>query len=525
MRTVRRQAHPINAGKRGTLAALVRAYAAEKQHWLQVFAQRDTRHLIERHRDVRDAAVARGHLSASGLQARMWKLALTDAAETWGKYWQGLFVEVRRKIARRQDFDDAQRHYANWLLSGYAQFFACLDGQSPEPKFKVAADLRPKVAGYVRRTVANLRGRQPSIKTARSAVLDADCYSVFTEGGTQYIKLMTLEPRRRIALPLKGQAAITGNIRIVIVRSGVEVHVPQALPKKSIDTGVVAAVDFGYTEAMTDADGNGYGNDLRRIITAASNERNVKGKARNRLRAVAEKHEASGNPARLPKARHIRRLNLGKVKWLRREHKSRAAIACEINAGLNRLIKKQQPCVLVTEDLRHTFTFDRPKDWNRKLSAWAKGVLQDRTEFKALAEGFRHEQVNPAYGSQTCPCCGCVDAKNRSGDRFKCLHCGRQGHADQIAATNILSRHGDREITRYTPCRDVKTVLLGRFRRRLEMEDAALAAPDRTVPGRTSDVVTVRPHAPAKKKRITDPATTRRAKQSKNGVAGSGDYV
>jgi hypothetical protein len=40
--------------------------------------------------------------------------------------------------------------------------------------------------------------------------------------------------------------------------------------------------------------------------------------------------------------------------------------------------------------------------WKRRSDfiAWLKGKLQDRIAFKALAEGFRHEQVNPAYGSQ-----------------------------------------------------------------------------------------------------------------------------
>jgi Putative transposase DNA-binding domain. len=53
------------------------------------------------------------------------------------------------------------------------------------------------------------------------------------------------------------------------------------------------------------------------------------------------------------------------------------------------------------------------------------------------AEGFRHEQVNPAYGSQTCIRCGFVDAGNRNGDRFKCLHCG-------LAACKACSLQGMR---------------------------------------------------------------------------------
>ena len=121
---------------------------------------------------------------------------------------------------------------------------------------------------------------------------------------------------------------------------------------------------------------------------------------------------------------------------------------------------------------------------NRRLSSWVKGVLQDRLEFKVLAGGSRHEQVNPAYGSQVCPSCGFVDSKNRNGDRFKCLHCGHAGHADQVAAMNYFIRKDDRQITRYTPYREVKSILLERFHRRLEAQQSGA-----TVPGRTLDAV------------------------------------
>ena len=52
---------------------------------------------------------------------------------------------------------------------------------------------------------------------------------------------------------------------------------------------------------------------------------------------------------------------------------------------------------------------------NRRLSSWIRGRLQDRVAFKALAEGFRHEQVNPAYGSQIVLTCEFVDRGNRNG--------------------------------------------------------------------------------------------------------------
>jgi len=64
-----------------------------------------------------------------------------------------------------------------------------------------------------------------------------------------------------------------------------------------------------------------------------------------------------------------------------------------------------------------------------------------------------------------------VGHTNRKGDKFKCQHCRYVNHADWVAAMNLISRYYDGDITRYTPYRDVKTILLERFHRRLETEE------------------------------------------------------
>jgi hypothetical protein len=134
---------------------------------------------------------------------------------------------VRQKIARRSDFDEHAQHYAYWLLSGYPQFLGCLEGGVPEPKLKIEAASRNKVAAFVRRLIGNLRGKQSSVKKARSFVMDADCYKTFVKGHTQYVCVMTLECGKRVVIPLRGHAAISGNIRVVIDGAKVEVRVPK----------------------------------------------------------------------------------------------------------------------------------------------------------------------------------------------------------------------------------------------------------------------------------------------------------
>ncbi len=191
---------------------------------------------------------------------------------------------------------------------------------------------------------------------------------------------------------------------------------------------------------------------------------------RNKLRVLANKYAASDDSAVRNKARKIKINNLGKHKLNAKLSRHKATSLRIINTALNQLIKKARPGVLISEDLKHTFTYTNSKNWNRRLSAWLKGAIQERIEFKALAEGFDHKAVNAAYTSQTCPSCGHVDQHNRCKsnlDKFKCLNCGHEGHADVFAAQNLKARYSDQEITRYMPYREVKIILLNRFHTRV----------------------------------------------------------
>jgi predicted RNA-binding Zn-ribbon protein involved in translation (DUF1610 family) len=191
----------------------------------------------------------------------------------------------------------------------------------------------------------------------------------------------------------------------------------------------------------------------------------------------------------------------------------------EINTAINELLKNKKPSILITEDLSHTFSYYQPKIVNRRLSSWLRGKLQERVAFKALAEGFRHEQVNPAYGSQTCTSCDFVDSKNRNKDKFKCLHCGHEDLSDRIAAMNYARRFGDQKIGLHMPYSQVKTILLDRFHRRLEAEQSA------TVPGWTLETVKdICPQMPleigknitAGRNNFEDRTVNQRAKQNKH---------
>jgi transposase len=245
-------------------------------------------------------------------------------------------------------------------------------------------------------------------------------------------------------------------------------------------------LDLGYTEVFTDTDGIAYGENLGEQLTEIADSRTEKYRKRNKLKSLAEKYEKLGYKH---KVRNIRKFNLGTKKRDALSARQKATVDNIINNSINTLFKTKNPKILVTEDLNHNFKFGKIKKVNNRLSSWVRGRMKQRIMFKALVRRSDHKQVNSAYTPQTCPVCGFTDSKNRKQDRFQCLQCKHVDHADRVAALNLLARCSDDEITRYTPYRKVKTVLLERFHRRVETEGVNNIIPEGTIPDRTLDTV------------------------------------
>ncbi|WP_376787278.1 transposase [Micromonospora halotolerans] len=114
-----------------------------------------------------------------------------------------------------------------------------------------------------------------------------------------------------------------------------------------------------------------------------------------------------------------------------------------------------------------------PKNINRRLAAWTKGVTAEALKNVSERRGSALVHVNAAYTSQACHRCGWLG--RRSGDRFHCASCGVVWQADVNAAINILHRAGDPDIALHTPHHKVKQILqdrTDRHRTRLPVQDS-----------------------------------------------------
>ena len=98
---------------------------------------------------------------------------------------------------------------------------------------------------------------------------------------------------------------------------------------------------------------------------------------------------------------------------------------------------------------------------NRSILEQGHAETVRQLGYKLSWQGAELMKVPAAFTSQTCPECGHVCTENRpTRDRFQCVACGHAGHADIVAAKNILAaglavsaRRGSREPLKREPTR------------------------------------------------------------------------
>ena len=438
-RAVIRHSLSLNGKKFADIENTINAFTLQKDDFLVDYA-----HIkyIDRlkNNNLRDDLVKDGFTTKHNLKARMWKAALKDALQTIDMYWEATFTDVAGHIYRNDNLSKEEKQDSLGIISNIEDVQSLFTHNISN--------------NYLLRRIRKSLGRRPRVKLHRSAAYDQNMYHVFNEKHTQYISLMGLD--KRIIVPLKGNAKISGNIRIVLNRQDktVEVHIPQDVKQEQAD-GNDIGIDWGVTELLTDSDNDSYYTNFGKDIRTYADEVNQKGKNRNRL------HALSRNKPKI--AKNLKKYNLGKKKLNNRKQRFRAMLETNINTALNKFLNKKQPRRIGKEDLSDYKPPVGKGCFSRQTSFWVRTIMNDRFEFKSMVRGSNPVSVNRAYGSQTCPDCGWVSHSNRNGDLFKCKNCNLILDADLVAAINYKARLNDNEIKVWMKPYHVKPILLRRF--------------------------------------------------------------
>jgi len=255
-----------------------------------------------------------------------------------------------------------------------------------------------------------------------------------TQGGKVgwWVNLATMEKGRKIAVPLltydyhaRRPGRVTNGVQVNLNREG------------KLTFGIVTDMGEAFAKSRADYDGHGVlALDFGLSTLFATSEGQLLGQAwLKRLKRydalismIAARQQRAGRKPR--DSRRYRAL----------VEDVRGFLRTEVGRVLNRLVEQGKPRELALErlDFRHS---DLSKRLNAILRNCGRSIIQDKLRDLEKRFGITSTEVNAAYTSQTCSCCGYVDNRNRRDQKtFVCLWCGHRMHADLNAAANIEAR-------------------------------------------------------------------------------------
>ena len=246
-----------------------------------------------------------------------------------------------------------------------------------------------------------------------------------------------------------GRVKPTGRLRIIFENDTVRLCYPKILSKQPNNNTSTVGLDKGYTEGFYGSDDVVYASGIGKIMTEATDQRNLKGKRRQKLWALSRKKNNS----------KIKCCNLKTQNQNKFNTKVRATLRTIVRTGVNQIFDthKQVVCEDLSRPIRNKKT---SKKINRRLSAWCKGELQQAIEQVSQRRQSVVTLISAAYTSQ-------VDSRNgtllgrRDGDRFFTFD-GEVLQADSNASMNIKNRLTDTEIGRYQKAETVQKILFKR---------------------------------------------------------------
>ena len=267
---------------------------------------------------------------------------------------------------------------------------------------------------------------------------------------------------------------LTGcNLRVVVKDGQAEIHYATDKGDGREHGNEIVGVDKGYTEALVDSDGTAHGEQFGAVMTAYSDKAANTGKCRNKLHALEKQYRKNGNVA---KADRIKNNNLGRKKIAARRERAQKQLRTIAFQSAHGVVDKA--AVVVSEDLASPIANKQPwKRFNRTMSSWAKGVLAEALESVCTQRQAKHHLVNGAYTSQMDSTTGLLEGK-RVGDKFYRVN-GDVLQADHNAALNVLARLDAPGITRFTPHKEVRRILLLRSPAQLSVKRLELGEKSR----------------------------------------------
>jgi IS605 OrfB family transposase len=396
---------PVNTGKGATLTAMgTELDRVRAQAWGR-FSGAKTAHLSKR--QIRDGLMAEHAPAGYGVPQRLWRATVEDTVDKI-RAWQHAVIatEVRPKIYARAGNDKGERKRLLSLAKA---------GRWRED---------PWLSRQCRDAFASKR---PRARRSGRIVADNCSYDVQRdEQGRVWLAVMTPARGSRLRLNLgrlPQELVPTSTIEISPDgRGGWQViaayparRVCSTRPRRTELTRI-EGIDAGVSEVFTDTSGRRYGVGQYECIAARVERDCARARARNKLRAVRDRHlaraqsaaeagDAASARAATAKAARIKHHNLGHAKLSAQRVHDRAMTKDVVYQAVHDLVDTTGH--IVAEDLsglRGKSKFGRTA--SRIYAAWQRSFLADALASVPSRRGSAVTLVNPAYTSQQVHPCG-----------------------------------------------------------------------------------------------------------------------
>lgn len=446
-----------------------------------------------------------------GIQGRHVTEAVKDVCMNLNSMWSNLGLKLKRMVQANDALSNAERQYLNYVFTSPYYWQLILQrrenevqpneemSQYPALRAALSEEQLRHCFGYIRRLTRKHKPYPHSTAT-RCMIYDEMMWRFVEKDGSNYLEIMTAKFRKKMQFKLTGPYCYAnnkkrGDIQLILDRDKKRLEVHRAVkavahnirkPQKQL------GMDKGLATLISCSSDQEYGANFSKLVGAEAERINDRNTNRNEYiqlakelreeKSVLQEKLAKDYSAKTKKRirhrigsleRQIARLeehHLGSKLYHRQHERKQHNMERVMNTSIRQMLVAEDPDVLVKEDL--TFTKEKlPKASNRyeakvrrKLSSWTKGRLDKRIEYLCGSLGIQTIDVNPAYTSQFCPRCGAhfSERKGAHHETAVCPNCGEM-NANTAAAVNILQRAGDKEITKYTPYKNVKLILEDRY--------------------------------------------------------------
>ena len=298
-----------------------------------------------------------------------------------------------------------------------------------------------KIRQYLRRQLRKLKPKIPYTKK-KYFKIDRTLYNFKND---KFYMTNPYKKRNKFELVSVNKNIYTSEATVHFIGNKVRIGFPIDVKRKKLNTDNVndIGIDKGFIDLITTSNNTVYGQRFCDIVKFHIDKYLEKQKERGKYWSLYHKYKDT-NPK---KAENIKNNNLGYIKFNKNKNLTKETKKKFINHSINEFIETEKPTEIIVEDLSWDKKSNKKKyGLGFELSSWDKGYLQERIEFKAYENNIKVVEVNPAYTSQICSCCGKLGERN--GKQFKCNICGIVLDADYNASLNIKNRKKT-SITKY----------------------------------------------------------------------------